>query len=324
MVMSGGAGAVAQLPTNTPEPAATWTPTHTPEPPTSTPKFTDTPIPPTDTPIPPTDTPISPTETPIPPTVTPIPPTDTPIPPTDTPIPPKPTATPVPPPPKAQSGGEMILIPAGEFTMGSDTGNADEKPVHKVFLAEYSIDKYETTNAQYAECVNAGKCTAPHETKSYTRDSYYGNPEFANYPVIYVDWNQAKSYCEFAGKRLPTEAEWEKAARGTDGRSYPWGNNEPNDTLLNYNWKVGDTTKVGSYPSGASPFGVLDMAGNVFEWTSSDYKAYPYIANDGREDLLSNNNKVLRSLAWNERDFPSTNRFTNPNNYLNLGIRCAQ
>jgi len=336
MVMSGGAGAVAQVPTSTPkavatwtathtpEPAATWTPTHTPEPPTSTPKFTDTPIPPTDTPIPPTDTP--------------VPPTDTPIPPTDTPIPPKPTATPIPPPPKVQDVNEMILIPAGEFTMGSDTGGpgADmDKPVHKVNLAAYSIDKYETTNAQYAECVAAGKCTAPQETNSYHRDSYYGNPEFANFPVIYVDWTQAKSYCEFVGKRLPTEAEWEKAARGTDGRTYPWGNEAPSCELTNYrctaidDTAIGDTAEVGSYPSGASPFGVMDMDGNVLEWTSSDYKDYPYIANDGREELSINYIKVLRGHSFYDRSSSSpgsAHRYSDATRRANFvyGFRCAR
>jgi len=254
--------------------------------------------------------------------------TPTPRPATATPIPPTPTS----PPPASggTEGGDMVRIPAGEFTMGSDK-NDSEKPIHQVYLDEYWMDKYETTNAQYAACVNAGKCTPPHEIKSYTRDSYYGNAKYDNFPVIYVDWSQAKSYCEFAGKRLPTEAEWEKAARGTDGRMYPWGNNEPNDTLLNYNSNVGDTTEVGSYPSGASPYGVMDMSGNVREWTSSNYKDYPYIANNGREeDLLGNYNKVLRGGSWNldVNDWRAANRFgfdfIPSNNSRYIGFRCAQ
>jgi len=216
-----------------------------------------------------------------------------------------------------------------------------EMPQHTVNLGEYFIDKYETTNAQYAECVKAGKCTAPHKTKSYSRANYYGNAEFANYPVIYIDWTQAKSYCEFAGKRLPTEAEWEKAARGTDGRTYPWGN-EFDGKKLNYcdknctfDWAdkavddgYADTAPVGSYPSGASPYGVMDMAGNVWEWVSSDYKSYPYVANDGREELLSNNNKMFRGGSW--FDFDSLTRAAYRYSYTStfdgsyLGFRCAQ
>jgi len=223
--------------------------------------------------------------------------------------------------------------------MGSDKSD-DEKPVHKVNLAEYYIDKYETSNAQYAECVAAGKCTAPHKTKSATRASYYNKAEFANYPVIYVDWTQAKNYCEFAGKRLPTEAEWEKVARGTDGRVYPWGN-EFDGTKLNFcdknctfDWAdktvddgYADTAPVGHYPSGASRYGVLDMSGNVWEWTSSDYKDYPYIADDEHEKLLSNNNKVVRGGSWynyvNSR--ASIRYVSNPaSDSSNVGVRCAQ
>jgi len=185
--------------------------------------------------------------------------------------------------------------------MGSDTGRDREKPMHQVYLDDYYIDKYEVTNAQYAACVSVGKCTEPHDKSSQTRPSYYGNPEFAKYPVVRVDWSQAKSYCDYMGKQLPTEAHWEKAARGTDGRTYPWGNGAASCNLANYSGCVGDTTAVGSYPSGASPYGVMDMAGNVWEWTSTDYKAYPYQADDGRENLLSNNPKTVRGGSWFSR-----------------------
>ena len=116
-----------------------------------------------------------------------------------------------------KDGMTLLYVPAGEFTMGSDRGRPDEKPVHKVILDAFWIDQTEVTNKMYALCVDAAVCEEPTDTSSSTHSSYYGNAEYDNYPVIYVDWNMAKTYCEWADRRLPTEAEWEKVARGTMG-----------------------------------------------------------------------------------------------------------
>ena len=173
-------------------------------------------------------------------------------------------------------GMTQVCVPDGELLMGSDKSvdsqaHDDELPQHSVYLDAYWIDQTEVTNAMYEQCVSAGECTPPAKNSSYTRDFYYGNSQFDDYPVIYVDWNQAKAYCQWAGRRLPTEAEWEKAARGTDGRIYPWGNTNPDRSLLNYNGNIDDTAEVGDYPAGQSPYGALDMAGNVWEWVADWY-----------------------------------------------------
>ena len=185
---------------------------------------------------------------------------------------------------------EEILIPAGSFQMGCDSNNSvetcysEEQPLHTVTLGTYYIDKYEVTNARYKACVDAGQCSAPGSSDSSSRPSYFGNAAFNDYPVIHVVWDQAHSFCTWAGKRLPTEAEWEKAARGSsDTRMYPWGNAAPNSTLLNYDWNVGDTTQVGAYPAGASPYGVMDMVGNAWEWVNDWYGCLLYTSPSPRD-----------------------------------------
>jgi formylglycine-generating enzyme required for sulfatase activity len=195
---------------------------------------------------------------------------------------------------KGNDGMILVFVPAGQFTMGSatDDDGVFETPAHVVNVDAFWIDQTEVTNGEYAACVKAGACDPPYSTASFSRPSYYDNPDFASYPVIQVDWNSAAAYCQWAGRRLPTEAEWEKAARGTDGRIYPWGDSwdvataprlnfsDASDPLsaahADVNDGYGDTSPVGSYPNGASPYGALDMAGNVWEWVNDFYGANYY------------------------------------------------
>jgi len=230
-----------------------------------------------------------------------------------------------------KDGMTLLYVPVGEFQMGSENGDSDEKPVHTVYLDAYWIDQTEVTNAMYVLCVSVGACDEPNKSNSYTRDSYYGNPEFDNYPVIYVSWEDANNYCTWAGRRLPTEAEWEKAAGWNEDTQsqmvYPWGN-EIDESYTNYSQNVGDTTTAGSYEKGASFYGAYDMAGNVWEWTSSLYKSYPYDAEDGRENLGLADSRVLRGGSWfnyeNYLRSASRSGYNPTDANLSFGFRCSR
>ncbi len=238
----------------------------------------------------------------------------------------------------------MVYMPAGDFEMGSDAGEPDEKPVHPVQLDAYWIDQTEVTNAMYANCVEANQCDPPASSASSTRNAYYGNSEFDGYPVLYVSWDAANAYCGWAGRRLPSEAEWEKAA-GWDPevqthRLYPWGNDPVDGTRANfcdanckevqknpeYDDGYADTAPVGSYPAGASYYGALDMAGNVWEWVADWYEVYPG-GDQNASDNFGQSYRVVRGSSW---FFPgqvarTANRAPNkpdePNNAI--GFRCA-
>jgi eukaryotic-like serine/threonine-protein kinase len=243
----------------------------------------------------------------------------------------------------------MVYVPEGEFLMGADPSDRDadrdERPQHTVFLDAFWIDQTEVTNARYALCVRAGACQPPRKLDAPSvTDDYYGNPLFDDFPVIYVSWNDAVDYCAWAGRRLPTEAEWEKAARGLKGQKYPWGNQAPNGFLVNlcdasctfeaerdasYNDGYPGVAQVGAFPQGMSPFEVYDMAGNVNEWVADFYGENYYSvspASNPKGPEISNLH-VLRGgaaylRAWYARashraaDWPKSN-------YPNLGFRCA-
>ena len=179
-------------------------------------------------------------------------------------------------------GMPQAYIPAGTFRMGGmDVRRApNELPDHDVTLDAFWMDQLEVTNAMFLLCVEADACEPPQSFKSQRRTDYFNNPEFKDYPVVYVTWGQATAYCSWAGRRLPTEAEWERAGRGDDFRTFPWGEDKADGTLANFNMLVGDTSRVGTYPAGASPFGVLDMAGNVAEWVNDFYRFDYYASSE--------------------------------------------
>jgi eukaryotic-like serine/threonine-protein kinase len=224
--------------------------------------------------------------------------------------------------PGADDDVEMVIIPGGEFVMGADDPDAatDERPAFRMAIGEFRIDTFEVTNRRYRRCVEAGSCSPP------IAGTYYEQAK-AEHPATIISWKQALAYCRWVGKRLPTEPEWEKAARGADGRRYPWGDRfEPHRTNAGYS---DGTTVGGSHPGGASPYGVMDMAGNVWEWTSSLYRPYPYVATDGREDPEARGARVNRGGSWyyDAAYVRTTYRATADHMYrrvADLGFRCAR
>jgi formylglycine-generating enzyme required for sulfatase activity len=246
-----------------------------------------------------------------------------------------------------KDGMTQLFVPAGLFKMGGMDilMENDELPAHDVTLDAFWVDQVEVTNGMYALCVQAGICRPPAKVSSDNRSEYFGNPEFQDYPVLQITWYDANAYCQWAGRRLPTEAEWERAACGSDMRNYPWGNEPPNEQNSNANNIVGDVTRVGTYVGGASPFGALDMAGNVWEWVADYYKAKYYeesqtVNPTGPEDGGMNHLRVIRGGSFQDSLFdlrtsnrgyevgPDSSKPQNNSAYygrssVKIGFRCA-
>ena len=219
-------------------------------------------------------------------------------------------------------GAEYVHVAGGEFTMGADAGvgiSNLEQPRHTVTVEDFWIQRTEVTNAQYGRCVAGEACTPP-------SNDTWDDPARADHPVTHVSWQQANEYAQWAGGRLPTEAEWEKACRSNDGRTYAWGDAPPTAELANFADIVGESTAVGSYPAGVSVDGALDMNGNVWEWTTSLNQAYPYRADDGRESLNTEGERVARggSFYYTKYQLTCTSRFSllpnSANEYVGLRI----
>ena len=245
----------------------------------------------------------------------------------------------------AQSDGSlagMVVIPGGMFTMGRDNGPTREQPAHQMFLPSFYIDQNLVTVAAFAQFVQIHGTEGPggelyldvsdSDNRIHRRDGAWLPDKGSElYPVGEVSWYGAMAYCTWRKKRLPSEAEWEKAARGTDGRLYPWGNDPPRSDLAFFGGFRGETRPVGQYPRGASPYGVQDMAGQVWEWTTSIYQPYPYKPEDGRENVSVTAPRVVRGgnssssaqgLTSTSREVVFPARMATGHAYI--GFRCAK
>jgi len=229
-------------------------------------------------------------------------------------------------------GMELMYIPAGSFMMGSEDGDADEQPVHEVYLDAYWMDRFEVTNAMFALCVQDEACNTQN---IYADDGItYWDSSYENHPIYIHYWGDAVDYCAWAGRRLPTEAEWEHAARGASVFRYPWGDGVPTCRLANLSGCAEGTAEVGEHADGASPYGVEDMAGNVWEWVADWYDA-EYYSRSPLENPTGPSDgelRVLRGGSWGmyENSVRSANRqYENPMNtyylgiHYDIGFRCA-
>jgi formylglycine-generating enzyme required for sulfatase activity len=247
-------------------------------------------------------------------------------------------------------GKVMVRIPAGDFRMGTSAEQGadlakqlalqkdlfgSEEPQQSLSLAEFYIDQTPVTNAEYKKFLDANPdqevpylAAAIAQSFNWDKTARTFPATRDQYPVVLVTWQQATAYCKWAGGRLPTEAEWEKAARGTDGRIYPWGNEWDASKANTAESRRQDATPVGQFSTGASPYGALDMVGNVWQWTSSLDKSYPYNANDGREDRNAAGLRITRGGSWlfgaAVSRVATRNRFESTDVSLSIGFRCAQ
>ena len=231
------------------------------------------------------------------------------------------------PPGRPELAGQSVLIPGGEFVLGAN-GRPDAPP-HIVSLPEFYIDQHEVTNASYAQCVAENACTPQESASSETHPNYASQEAYANFPVMHVSWEQANQFCQWAGKRLPTEAEWEKAASwNAESRTkstWPFGEVFDPALLNSIESNAGDTTAVDAHAPELN--GTYDMAGNVAEWTSSLYRPYPYDPSDGREDASAEGDRVYRGGSWAQsqgKALSAVRNHTSPSFAdREIGFRCA-
>ena len=237
---------------------------------------------------------------------------------------------------------DMVTIAAGTLQMGRNDGPDDERPAHRVTLGAFSIDRLPVTNVRFAEFLNAVGTHSRDGMRLYDFDDgdarihqrgnlWSADRGFEQHPAVEVSWIGARDYCAWRGQRLPTEAEWERAARGDDGRRYPWGNAAPDTGRAQFGKRFNETAAADGFPQGASPFGILGMAGNAWEWVSSAYRPYPYDALDGREDAVAG---PVRATRGGGHDSPADEiTATQRGRYLsrnpraghhNISFRCAK